>query len=200
MELHQRDHVLLERLEAVLAGPRRDISELGEYPYIAYNNERFFSLLMLAWGVYCALHPSTRRAVTNPTGTKVKFIDVGCGIGSKVLLAQEALGWSCQAWGLEKSPGYIETAKKLLGGGDRLIQADALHYDGYGQFDLVYFYKPIADDERQQELEERIISQVRSRTVIVSPLCSWMLPKSKKLRHVIGASHGSTHDNIFVVK
>ena len=100
------------------------------------------------------------------------FLDVGCGVGHKILLAGE-MGYD--AYGLEIVNGYIEEGRKLLQlfgvekARQRFIGGDALEYNDYNRFRVLFCSRPFVDDELQKQLQDRIVSQVRPGTVIILP-------------------------------
>lgn len=104
---------------------------------------------------------------------KPKFIDVGCGIGSKVLVA---LSVGCNAYGVEYDPEYVEKARRLLEVGTylsseraekRIIHDDAMNLD-YSEYDIIYFYCPFADHEKERELEQHLVSTARPGALILA--------------------------------
>lgn len=79
-----------------------------------------------------------------------KFLDVGSGIGTKLMLASVLF----DAHGIELSDEYIYQSELL--GCKNVIKADALQFDRYGEFDLVYFYRPFRSDQMQKDFEARL--------------------------------------------
>lgn len=118
------------------------------------------------------------EAVKAVEARKIKFIDVGCGIGTKVLLAREVLKASGgDAFGIEKFPPYVEIARRVLmtygfrqepvkSDNEVIIKGDAIAHS-YAPYNLIYFYCPIIDYKKQVELEERIVKTCRVGTVIM---------------------------------
>jgi predicted O-methyltransferase YrrM len=95
---------------------------------------------------------------------------VGCGGGIKVLLAAE---YFPRADGLEYDAGYAATARQVLDRAGRLpsrvIHADALSFDGYGEYDVIYFYQPMKSPDGLRALEQRIATQARPGTILIAP-------------------------------
>lgn len=84
-----------------------------------------------------------------------KFLDVGSGIGTKLMLASVLF----DAHGIELFDEYIYQSELL--GCKNVIKADALQFDGYGDFDLVYFYRPFRSDDVQKDFEVRLAEKMR---------------------------------------
>ena len=122
----------------------------GSIKYVPYNYEDFDKELQLA--------------VSYADGKK--FLDVGCGIGDKLLIAREMFG--LDVIGIEIDKEYIKLAHKILD--NVIIQEDVLNYSGYGLYDIVYMYKPFADKEKQTKLERLIESQMREGAILIAPV------------------------------
>lgn len=152
---------LLQAYEGLLSKSPRGQDEDGRFYYIPLSNAQFLAQL------------KTARIILNINSTPGRcFIDVGCGIGSKVFLAN---GHGFHAHGIEFREEYVEVAKKLVsssysGNGCKtplIIKGDALKFD-YSQFDVIYFYCPIANYEKEKELEKLIIKTAKPGAVILA--------------------------------
>lgn len=102
-----------------------------------------------------------------PAGNRA-FLDAGCGIGTKCLLAQRA---GLAAHGIDLVPEFLAEAARL---GVSAELADARAYGGYGSFGLVYVNHPLAcgpgcDDEAA--LEQRIHEAMAPGAVLLSVNC-----------------------------
>jgi SAM-dependent methyltransferase len=94
-----------------------------------------------------------------------RFLDVGCGIGSKLALMHH-LGWT--AAGIDRHRPYIDAAAELVPEAS-LAHGDAFdipHFDT----DLVYMYRPMISDEQEDALETHILAHVDPGTVMFWPL------------------------------
>lgn len=98
----------------------------------------------------------------------LRFLDVGSGGGTKVLAATACFD-HCD--GLEYEEDTVETGTRLLAllspDTCRLIHGDATAFDGYGGYDVIYFYRPLADAEGALMMEERMFAQAQPGTVLV---------------------------------
>lgn len=110
-----------------------------------------------------------------PPTRSPRFLDVGCGVGHKVYTAQSIFNFD--AYGIDLRDAYFkdEVLSRMLNWySPNLKQADAFKYDGYKDFDIIYFYCPIADDVLQQALEKHILEQVKPGTMIVGFLSKYI--------------------------
>lgn len=107
-----------------------------------------------------------------------KFLDVGSGGGTKVYLASN---YFAQADGLEYDPAYAAAgarAMELIAPDTcRVMEGDGLTFEHYGDYDVIYFYRPINDDELLEQLEHRIFTEARPGTVILAPYNSILKPR-----------------------
>lgn len=140
-------------------GPQPAIRANGQYEDIPYPVQDFLRQMQLARRVGVALGKA-----------QLRFLDVGCGTGLKVMMAAEMLG---QADGLEYLPNLAASARHMLRraglGQNRVHIGDALQFDGFAGYDLIYFYKPIHDPDQLAALETRILAQARSGTILIAP-------------------------------
>lgn len=114
------------------------------------------------------------RLIKNWCGQSPRFLDVGCGLGSKVGIA---LSLGFDAYGLEINPYYAEVACGQIGR-DRVLCTDALGFHDYGKFDVVYFYNPMVSDQ----LEEVIMSNVNSGAIVYHAIKLHRQPKREFTR------------------
>lgn len=93
-----------------------------------------------------------------------RFIDAGCGIGTKCFLAAQA---GFDAEGIERVPAFVAEAHRL---GVRAVQADVRDWD-FSPYDVVYVNHPLAcgegcDDEAV--LEHHIHETMRSGAALIA--------------------------------
>jgi protein-L-isoaspartate O-methyltransferase len=135
-------------------------TEAGEYPFIPLYANRFIEQLNAAKQIM------RKEFAPKPL---ISFIDVGCGIGTKVLLAQRCLGqFSANFFGIEISKQYLTMAKKLVPGG-KFICADAIKHD-YSPYDIIYFYCPLSNYKLQMKLERRIMTTAHKGALVLPNL------------------------------
>jgi len=109
----------------------------------------------------------------------LRFLDVGCGGGTKVFAATRYFRY-CD--GLEYDPAYAEAARRslqLLGQEDtRIHQGDGLTWEGYNAYDIIYFYRPMREDALLERLERQIIGTARPGTIILAPYNLFLEPRA----------------------
>jgi SAM-dependent methyltransferase len=90
-----------------------------------------------------------------------RFLDVGCGTGTKVLRAQRA---GFDAWGLEIRPRYAALARRL---GAQVIDGDARVWAGYADFDVVFLFHLLKEYDAEADLERRVMCLMRSGALLI---------------------------------
>ena len=74
--------------------------------------------------------------------------------------------------GLEYDPGYAAAAQQtlqILGTSSTVILSDAMAFDSYSEYDVIYFYRPLRADEHLEKMEQHIIRQASVGTILVAP-------------------------------
>lgn len=91
-----------------------------------------------------------------------RFLEVGCGIGTKMQLAQN-LGFN--TFGIEIVPELAAEARRE---GLNVIGVDARSWPGYAEFDTVYVNHPLLDSSAEQEFERELHQAMRPGSVLVA--------------------------------
>ena len=145
-----------------------DAHELGCFADIPMPLREFESMMRAAYRV---LNVLGRRQGQ-------RFLDVGCGGGSKVLLASRYFA-ACD--GLDYDPGYADAAARLLKSaqatGCTAFQADGITFDGYGNYDVIYFYRPLRENEILAKMEDQIFANARPGTIVIAPYDTYFNPR-----------------------
>jgi hypothetical protein len=130
----------------------------GHHGDLPYSNADFLRYAMAARRICLAMDKPSPW-----------FLDVGCGIGLKVFQAAEMFA---QADGLEYESGHAAIGQTMMQRGGwptaRIFQADALTFDHYGDYDVLYVYKPMYGPALEQ-MEARLIGQARPGTLLIAP-------------------------------
>jgi SAM-dependent methyltransferase len=98
------------------------------------------------------------RFIQRICGAGSRFLDVGCGLGNKVWLAQ-TIGFD--AYGIEINQNYADIAGECVGK-NRIFCHDGITFPDYDQYDVIYFYNPMPSDE----LETAIITNAKKDAII----------------------------------
>ncbi len=93
-----------------------------------------------------------------------RFLDVGCGIGTKLVL-MSAYGWNVA--GIDRYEPYLEVAAELCPEAD-LRLADLRDVESFDA-DLVYMYRPGVSEQHAREFETHVIERLTSGTVLFLP-------------------------------
>jgi hypothetical protein len=115
-------------------------------------------------------------AVTEADNDQPRFLEVGCGIGTRMMLAREIFGLDVA--GIERVPEYVHQAHDLS---LRVWEADARDWDHYGEYEIIWFNRPFRDRVLQADLERQIWDEARPGTVIMcanlerKPPSSWLI-------------------------
>ena len=93
-----------------------------------------------------------------------RFLECGSGFGFVAALARE-LGFTVT--GVEVEPSYVETSRRLFPS-VRVEETDLLTFDRFGEFDVVYYYGPFADEEVQARFERRVEEALRPGGIVLA--------------------------------
>lgn len=146
----------LDMREHAWNGRRVTYARSDAVPFMPYPLPRFTGFLMEAVqalrGAACYTsdgHPATPA-----------FLDVGCGPGTKMLLARQMFGLSVA--GIDIAPEFIAEARYWELDAE---VADAFDYKSYDQFDIVLVNRPSG---RQDELEHVIADRMRPGGILIA--------------------------------
>jgi SAM-dependent methyltransferase len=92
-----------------------------------------------------------------------RFLEVGCGPGTKMLLARELFGLDVH--GFDRVPEYVAAAWEQ---GLSAFVHDAAEYPDYDKYDIVFFNRPFRDRDAQRELESKIWRSMRRGAVVIA--------------------------------
>jgi SAM-dependent methyltransferase len=108
---------------------------------------------------------------------RMRFLDVGCGVGQKVFMAG-CFGF--RAYGLELRKELIAAGESLFRRLDldtyesnRFIQGNALTYPDYNAFDILYFYCPLFKQELEMEMEKKLATDAKPGTIVIANLSAY---------------------------
>lgn len=148
----------------------------GEYSYIPLSMKHFIEELMLV------------ESKLPADAKNLRFVDVGCGIGTKLIAVHSHFAWSSpfsHITGIEINPKYVDAARLLIQAskcnlgyhyplGDPKTKVQVHNMDAlkctYKPFDVIYFYCPLCKPELQVKLEERILKTSKKGAFIIANL------------------------------
>ncbi len=144
------DQVQTFFMNSLVGGIGRLADKPEAWAFVGMRTETAFAQLQKARGYF-------------PEGASPRFLDCGSGLGFILALAKE-LGF--EVAGVEWSAKYADLARRLFPG-TTTVQGDVLEYPSYGEFDVIYYYGPFAEDELQAKFEEKIEADAKVGAVIV---------------------------------
>ena len=121
---------------------KESASRDGYYDFIPHNQESVVRVFMKIASI-------TNKPINS-------FLDVGCGPGNILWSAKTILNPK-NTHGIEYDSYYASIAEVLLSGmlGSKVFNMDALNFDRYEDYDVIYFYCPISNRKLQVELERK---------------------------------------------
>lgn len=137
----------------LLHGPRYDPVH---NPWMPYQPADFIGIL---WECLPEFKSSTRPW----------FLDVGCGPGTKMRIAQKLFGFD--VYGVEIDPALAAEAGRHFPEG-RVATGNAFSDDwSYSAYDLIWLYRPFRDSASEYRLEQKIIGQMSPGAILAG--ASW---------------------------
>jgi SAM-dependent methyltransferase len=105
------------------------------------------------------------RGIAHTYSSKPKFLDIGCGIGNMVLLAQ-MFGYAAD--GLEYNPKICRAAKQFCAHTPaKIFRGDMRTFDRYGDYDVLYYYQPMCDYAVMAEFTRELAKNVKPGAYVV---------------------------------
>ena len=162
-----KDAVLLAAIKAiathqskiVLMDTKLDVGK--HWPYVGCDLDRFYDTLT-GIGEKLGCIPNTVDYF-NVVPTK-KFLDIGCGTGLTLHIAR-ALGFD--AYGLETDPATLKLLDATHGRTKNVLVEDVLSFDKYGDFDVLFMYRPFRDEQAQRELEILVMAGMKQHAILI---------------------------------
>ena len=125
-----------------------------EYPFVAMDTRQVLEQLLF---VRDYLDKNDNQQGRAPT-----FVDIGCGFGNVMLFAEQL---DFEVFGLEKDEASLEVARKLFEP-EQLIEADIRKYSGYDRFDIIYYFCPLT--EGQRDFEKFVEDQMKKDSILIA--------------------------------
>ena len=140
-------YMKMENLLAAYLSCKGHQGPSGSWANLPFNNAEFLRML---------------KIIKKKMGDKFKnskFLDVGCGFGMKCWLADCA---GLEAHGIDFCKDYVKWSGKIFDKSDvEISKKNALTYDKYGEFDIIFAYQPIKNPINMAKLMKRIAEQMK---------------------------------------
>ena len=94
-----------------------------------------------------------------------KFLDIGCGIGNMVILAN-LIGFTSD--GLEYDPKIYKIAKHLEQHRSTIFRGDMREFEQYHEYDVLYYYRPIVATREMTEFSHKLAKSMKPGAYIIS--------------------------------
>jgi SAM-dependent methyltransferase len=106
--------------------------------------------------------PGLKAAAEVANGTR--FLDVGCGIGTKLAMAHY-LGF--EVAGIDRHEPYIEMARELVPEAELVVAdlEDVKKFDA----DIIYMYRPGKSERMATRLEKHVVAHAKKGAVVFLP-------------------------------
>ena len=128
-----------------------------EYPCVAMDTRQVFAQLDFV-ARYLGLDPQV--VPEHPP----RLLDVGCGIGNILLFAEQ---FGFETYGIEKDEYPFQVAAKLIGE-ERIAQVDIWTYEGFGGYEVIYYYRPFSGREQQLRFERLIEDTMKTGGILMA--------------------------------
>ena len=127
----------------------------SEYPFVAMDTRQAYEQIRLAR--HYLLKSSPRQL-------PLRFLDIGCGIGNILLLAELM---DFKVFGIEKDTGSLSIACSLVGE-ESVGREDVWNYTKIGEFDVVYYFRPFCEKKRQLLFEQRVEDSLKPGAILIA--------------------------------
>ena len=95
-----------------------------------------------------------------------KFLDIGCGIGNIILLAQ-AVGYAAD--GLEYDPKTCKAAKSVCRStAAKIFKTDMNKFGHYGDYDVLYYYQPMVGGYDMDKFAHKLAKEMKPGAHIIA--------------------------------
>lgn len=95
-------------------------------------------------------------------GGSPKFLDVGCGSGT-IMKTVELLGVECS--GIEFNKEYLPYTKEMDVRYENALETPESFFN---DFDIIYMYRPIDEQEKALKLLDRVISNMKPNSILIT--------------------------------
>lgn len=138
------------------------------YGFIPSNTERVLDTL-------------SRLHFHMDSGRSYKFLDIGCGIGNIVLLAN-FVGFD--AYGLEYNEKIYNVGKNLIGE-HRILRGDMTKFTEYDKYDVLYYYEPIYEVKVMIEFAKKLAKMMKRGAYVIPNGVDTPFRKSNEFKEIV---------------
>ena len=167
------ERTVLELFETEWAATARDLPSAtfempkGSYSYIPMAIPKYLSMLS---ELDMLLSADPAYAGDDTRYRPVSFLEVGCGPGRNVVIAQSCgLCRFSHVSGFDIDSDAIDIGLRAFGANPDLSVADAMTND-YSTYDVVFSFRPFSNAKKQEQLEARISETMRKDAYLLAPL------------------------------
>lgn len=134
---------------------QRSINDTStEYPFVAMDTKQVFAQIKFT--------KEYLEARDSFPDKKFSFLDIGCGIGNVLLIAEQ---FDFEIFGLEKDDYPREIASSLLDT-EQIYSTDIRQFNEYDKFDVLYYFCPLTDGQR--EFEKLIENSMKKGSILIA--------------------------------
>ena len=137
------------------AVPNTSNDTTSEYPFVAMDTRQAYEQIRMA------RHYLLKSGRHKPP---LRFLDIGCGIGNILLLAELM---DFEVFGIEKDTGSLSIACNLVGE-ESVSREDIWSYTKIDEFDVVYYFRPFCEKKHQLAFEQRIEDSVKPGAILIA--------------------------------
>lgn len=127
------------RLETAVGNALLADVKAGDWNYIPFSHLMFYRKL--------------QEAVAGKKVQDLRYLEYGCGLGTKLLIAHEWVGIG-SVTGVEVVPTFAEIARHMLHGNVTILEVDLREFTDCHDYDIIYSYDPLHPPELETWLNK----------------------------------------------
>ena len=98
---------------------------------------------------------------------RVSFVEAGCGSGRNVFLLKVTDRFEFgTVQGFDLSKPLIDHGRRVFGLGKDICTRDCMKFD-YAPFDVIYFYRPFSDHDKEMAFEDQLVKSMKKGAYII---------------------------------
>lgn len=133
---------------------------VGHYPFIpTYNLNTLIQCI-------CEVRDYIRKRKGKGPHSPLSFLDCGCGVGNIMLLVSNINGYGTVA-GIEYDNATYKVAQELLPYNKDVMRGDLINFNGYCNFDVIYFYEPISSIEKRRIFYRKLMDDMKVGAIVI---------------------------------